>query len=560
MNWWRNLLTTLRIIPVPVGHDNDGVDRPLLSAGTDIDKEWGTLYAEQEDSRAAWRKNPMARRIVNLTTSYVVGAGIKIESDHSGLKQFLADFWSHPQNRLDNRLHDWCDELARAGELFIALFPNRIDGMLYVRSLPSSQIESVEWKEGDYETELAYMQTPAHIGAEPKRWDSAAGLAQREQSRGHIEADAPIMLHFAVNRPVGAVRGEGDLVVILPWLRRYNRWLEDRVRLNAAVRAFLWIVKAPRQAVADLKERWQSPPEPGTVIITDEKESWEAVAPNLSARDAAADGRAIRWMVAAGGPGTALTDFGEGEDANLATAKTMAEQRRRFLLRRQAYFAALLAELAVHAYNRSLRIRPQPAPADPADAPAPARPAPAQPATYADARVIRPDISVSDNELVAKALLDLIQGIAALRSVIGDGDAFRRYALRLFVRYSEEPVSAREFERLLQGKRARGGPGLTPAGAASSQPGRVQSALAMAGCAQSRTALAMAGCAQSRTALAMAGCVQSRPGYGWLRAKALRPCRGASPRNAPLTQRQRARARCARLFGAGACVCVPAFV
>jgi hypothetical protein len=43
------------------------------------------------------------------------------------------------------------------------------------------------------------------------------------------------MLHYAVNRPVGAVRGESDLAPILPWLRRYNRWLEDRVRLNAAI-------------------------------------------------------------------------------------------------------------------------------------------------------------------------------------------------------------------------------------------------------------------------------------------------------------------------------------
>ena len=41
----------------------------------------------------------------------------------------------------------------------------------------------------------------------------------------------------------------------LVWLRRYNGWLEDRVRLNAGVRAFLWVVKAPRNLLAELRER-----------------------------------------------------------------------------------------------------------------------------------------------------------------------------------------------------------------------------------------------------------------------------------------------------------------
>ena len=40
------------------------------------------------------------------------------------------------------------------------------------------------------------------------------------------------MLHYAVNRPIGAVRGEGDLTPILPWAKRYSEWLKDRVRLN----------------------------------------------------------------------------------------------------------------------------------------------------------------------------------------------------------------------------------------------------------------------------------------------------------------------------------------
>ena len=91
-------------------------------------------------------------------------------------------------------------------------------------------------------------------------------------------------------------------------------------------------------------------------VIDKDTEDWQAVAPTLNARDALADGRAIRWMVAAGGPGLALTDFGESETANLASSTAMADQRTRFLKARQAYFGYMLAQLGVGDYNRAVRL------------------------------------------------------------------------------------------------------------------------------------------------------------------------------------------------------------
>jgi hypothetical protein len=50
------------------------------------------------------------------------------------------------------------------------------------------------------------------------------------------------MLHYAVNRPQGALLGESALTTMIPWLQRYSRMLEDRIRLHWAVRSFLWLV------------------------------------------------------------------------------------------------------------------------------------------------------------------------------------------------------------------------------------------------------------------------------------------------------------------------------
>ena len=441
-----------RVRAVAVGRPNDGVDRPFFSSGTEIDKEWSLLLAEINDSREAWRKNPMARRIVGLTTAYVIGAGMSATSDDETLKKFIEAFWDHPQNRFALRLDDWSDELARAGELFIALFVNPQSGMSYVRLVPASRIEEVRWRDGDYETELAYRETSEP--ARPDRWwisphyADAAARGEEPPQAGQQEpipasdeppATRPWMLHYAVNRPIGALRGEGDLAPLLIWLRRYNRWLEDRVRLNAAVRAFVWIVTAPRRAVSDLKERYKRPPDPGSVIVAEESEQWQAVTPNLQARDASADGRAIRWMIAAGGPGTSLVDFGEGEDSNLATAQASAEQRRRFLLRRQAYFAWMLADITATAFNRHQHAQ---------------RPSAQTAASAADVLIVKPDISTEDNAAVAKAATDLVKSLLDLRTLLGDSNALRRFGLRLFVRYAGESVSEQEFERLLNGEKS----------------------------------------------------------------------------------------------------------
>ena len=318
-----NALFSVR--PVPVGTPGDGVTRPIWSSGTEIDKPWHELYREVEDAREAWRQNPIAKRLIAMVTAYVVGGGIQLRSAYAPLDRFIREFVA--ANDLDLVMDEWCDELSRAGELFPVLFTNPADGMSLVRLVPAQQIEAVEWQPGDYHVELRYRQTAA-VGATEETWWVSP------EHPDAAERTVPVMRHYAVNRPVGAVRGESDLAPILVWLRRYSAWLEDRVRLNAGVRSFLWVIKAPARLRGELLERYRQPPAPGSVIIADEQETWTAVAPGLHAADASADGRAIRWMIVAGGPGTALLDLGEGEDSNLATGQVMTEQRRRFLRRR----------------------------------------------------------------------------------------------------------------------------------------------------------------------------------------------------------------------------------
>lgn len=425
MNWkdqTARLLGRAAVIAVPVGHTEDGL---ALQRGSPHDKPWAEWVQDFEDAREAWRRHPLARRLVGLTTAYVVGPGISLHSDDPALMRFLQTFWA--QNRLAQRVEEWSDELARSGELFLVLFTDPQTGFASVRAVAACQIEEVDFDPEDYERERRYRERRGP-GEADVWW---AGLAHAEAA----QPATPLMLHYAVNRPVGAVRGESDLAPILPWLRRYSRWLEDRVRLNAAMRAFLWIVHAPGRLRGTLEERYRTPPDAGSVIIAEQgAEEWQAVTPNLHAADAEKDGRALRWMIAAGGPGTGLLDLGEGEDANLATGQAMAELRRRFLRRRQAYLAWLLADLALHAYGRWAAVTGYRGRA----------------VAHADLTVVTPDISPEDNQELATAAERLAGSLQTLAGLVGDGPAYRRMALRLFAKFVGEALSAREFEMILR--------------------------------------------------------------------------------------------------------------
>jgi len=428
---FRSILATIRLAGgtkvkvIQPGEEKDGLERRLGLTGTEIDKPYRERYDDIQDALDAWRKHPLARRIVNLITAYVVGDGIRISTKYGPLQRFIDDFWQHSRNRLLLRQADWCDELTRSGELFLVLFTNPIDGMSHVRAVPASRIDEIEWQKDDYEVELRYHEVGDELSVNDRE---RAGTWWR--SFDHPDAadpTVPIMLHFAVNRPVGAIRGEGDLTPILPWLRRYSRWLEDRVRLNAGMRSFLWIVYAPKRIMDDLRARYRQPPEPGSIIVAEDgAEKWEAVAPSLHAADAAEDGRAIRWMIAAGGPGTGLTDFGEAFDANQATATVMVDIRRRFLKRRQAYFAWMLVELTLRAYQRSRTVST----ASRRDN-----------INHIDFIVDAPDISGEDNMALAAAAQDLTIALTSMQEIMGDSTELREVAMRLFAKFAEEEIA-----------------------------------------------------------------------------------------------------------------------
>ncbi len=310
-----------------------------------------------EESLNAWRFNPLARRIVELTTQYAVGGGLKAICTASETQAFLEQFWNHRLNRMDSRVNELSDELCLSGNLFLLLTTD-LSGMSYLRVLPAGDIESIISSENDIEQEIAFhVRTKNETEAEVY----AAYDSQKDEvdSLGRLK---PVVLHYALNRPSGSQWGEGDLTPVLKWLARYTAWLEDRVRLNRFRNAFIYVVKARFGSETERSVRQlqltANPPAPGSVLVTDESEEWSVLAPKLEALDAATDGLAIKKMIAAG-VGLPLHFLAEPESSTKTTAEAAGSPTYRRFAERQRFICTMLEDVLSVIIQRRAKFDPQ---------------------------------------------------------------------------------------------------------------------------------------------------------------------------------------------------------
>ncbi len=396
----------------------------------------------------AWRVNPLARRIVGLTSQYVVGGGISFSCPHPATAAFLRAFWDHDLNRLAVRVYEWCDELTRSGNLFLLLSTDAA-GMSYVRAVPTASVRSIRSRSNDLDQELDYEMQPRLLeSTNPQTYPAYNPRGDAPAADGTYPV---VMLHYAVNRPVGAQWGESDLAPVLRWLSRYAAWLEDRARLNRFRTAFLYIVRSRFTSEADRRARQSSlnaaPPSPGSILVSDESESWDTLSPRLESDDAGQDGLALKKMLAAGA-GIPLHFLAEPESATRTTAEAAGGPTYRHFEQRQRFFLWMLSDVLRAVVNRR---------------------------SLADNHVSRraeislhgADISARDNVSLAMAASNITPVLreARDRGLLDDAEF-----LRLLYRFCGESV---DVEEMLARGRAAGARPATPAAATRPQPVKI---------------------------------------------------------------------------------------
>jgi hypothetical protein len=343
---------------------DDPRDKAILGYQSEIDRREYDRTEIETDALKAWRENPIAKRIVSMTTQFVVGKGVKIETEHEITSKFIRKWWDHRLNNMSIRVHEWCDELTRSGNLFIVISTDAA-GMSYMRAFPSSQMLEIQTAANDIDQEIAYYLKPAGddtdtVGPDGqlrgKRFPAYDENKDRVTSKGTFKT---IMLHYAVNKPVGGLWGESDLAPLLRWLARYSAWLEDRVRLNRFRNIFLFWVKAKFANKGEMMERQAelnaNPPNPGSILVSDYDEEWSTLYPNLASFEAAEDGLAIKKILAVGS-GNPLHYLAEPESATRTTAESSGLPTYRNYEQRQEFFLFVLEDIAGIVVNRRAMI------------------------------------------------------------------------------------------------------------------------------------------------------------------------------------------------------------
>ena len=416
---------------------DDVTDRLVGPASYPRDRRGYDRDEVLRDALEAWRTNPLARRIVALTSQYVVGGGMGIECRHERTRRFLQSWWNHRLNRMSMRAFELCDELTRTGNLFIILSTDP-SGMSYIRALPASDVIEIETAPNDVEQETVIWERPGgDVGTEGRPVASGPnGLLGHPWNVYDERTDAltagvggtsfsPVILHYAVNRPVGAKWGESDLAPILRWLARYSVWLEDRARLNRYRQSFVYVVKARFTSQAEKLSRQSelnaNPPSPGSILVADESETWEVLNPDLSSFEAAEDGLALKKMIAAGS-GNPLHFLAEPESSTRTTAEAAGGPTFRHYEQRQQYFLWVIQDIARVVLQRRARVD-------------------RRVSSHVEISVKGTDISSRDNVELAQAASVVIQAFTMLRDrhLIDDAEL-----LRLVYRFAGEVVDVED--------------------------------------------------------------------------------------------------------------------
>ena len=424
----------LAAIRVRITGDNKGWTQMTRSAQAGpTDRNWWETQQDLSDALEAWRNNFLIRQVVRLTTAYVVGDGIRVTSKIPAVDAFIQEFWDHPENRIGERLSAWCDELTRSGEIFPVLFTSQFTGMSQVRAIPALCISEIETDPEDYEKELSYSETvPGQL--QPKTWKSKRTAKTRQPAiDGRRYRPEPMMLHYAINKPVGSVRGEGDLLPVLPWAKRYTEWLKDRVRFNR-LRTALGAVAIEIDDDTKVEEKRSyyaaNPPTDGAIIVHGKGEKISYPTASIQGFDAEPDGRALRLAFAAGA-NRPLHFFAEGSSATRSTAEEMGDPTHRDFRMRQQDFAGFLVDLCSCAWRRYELVNGM------------------QPLDDLEIEAVAPDVSRADNTALAGAASTIVNALAVMKA---NGWIDDRTAVEMAFKFAGELLTEEEIEEILSGE------------------------------------------------------------------------------------------------------------
>lgn len=304
------------------------------------------------------KRNPLAKQAANLLQHYVLGQGVTYTANNKAkVARIVDEFWEDPVNLAVFTSHqsqkEALDSLFTDGDLFLVLFPNKVDGTVQLGMLDAFYVDDIvsdpdnarvhKWykvrkpnAEYDFNAGTWISRTASDF-VYYRDWRNAEDPGGKGGPRKRDIAEG-LVYHVRINQRGGQKFGESELAAAVDWLKAHKDFMEDRASLNRAAAQVAWKKKrkgGPSDIAAEQQrlqsslinnlQRYESNPVPNaaSTIIENEGTDLQWVKTDTGGQSALADERTMRMMAGSGMGGIPNHYFGDEANANLATATAM---------------------------------------------------------------------------------------------------------------------------------------------------------------------------------------------------------------------------------------------
>ena len=368
-----------------------------------------------------WLTNLMGRRLIEIVTDHVVGEGISWQSPDPEALAAVRGFWEDPVNHMDLRFERLVSELGIFGELLLPAAVSRFEGRVRLGYISPRLIEEVVTDPDNCALPIGVIlkredggpgrRVRTVLAEDPREYLGPAAARERERFGG---GEAFL---FQINKASDAARGTSDILAAIDWIDIYERFLFDAAERSRIQNSFVYDVTlkgAGPERIAEWLAQNGAAPRPASVRVHNEKEAWQVISPDLRSGEAGTGGlaRLMRGLVL-GGMGVPQHWFGQGEDANRASAESMDQPTLKRMRRRQRTVRHILQQMAEKQLAEARRAGRL-----------------SEEAARAGARAVLPEISVKDTQKLSAALHEIGRALdlATRRGWIKDGAAGKLFA------------------------------------------------------------------------------------------------------------------------------------
>lgn len=339
-----------------------GLDDPETRGEDRSDFKYERLLKEIETSR---RRDPIIFRAVDYFDKLALGTGITLSSENADILLAAEKFWE--ANDLDDAQHEMSTELVTTGNLF-AWVPEKFDGDIpTVQLIPSAQIDRIATQEGEpwyYRRKwLEYVYPKPKSGV----MDGRSSLTPTQKTRQQ-DIPAEEMVHIAINRAAGELRGVSAAEPSIYWSALYGRGLETGYA-TAVARALVAyhgkiantnpdeltklrdLIEGQLVTRTDPRGQTYKAMATGQILWTGDNVELNSLGNDLRAGTADAEMRRILLMAATafGLPEFSLSD---GDSTNRATGQSQSDPFFRLMQSHQAVLLRALRRIYAKAFDR----------------------------------------------------------------------------------------------------------------------------------------------------------------------------------------------------------------